>query len=243
MRNASGIRYSLLSSLIAATGYLMTASPMASASEELSLKGPVELPPGVQASDVEKIASIIQKRFDSISCERVNFELFDLQRPKVDGYPTSGLPYIVNASNRHAVESYNALADLGLFTRSEMSVNSDGSQGKDALSSKVYIYAQTPLGKESEALEAPGYTCVCKTELVSIDSITHKPPAFGQDLYEVTYTIRRTAIAPWALDNRGQSSWTDVARLINGSMHRRESFLRSASGWTPGSPTLFAPHR
>ena len=59
MRNASGIRYSLLSSLIAATGYLMTASPMASASEELSLKGPVELPPGVQASDVEKIASII----------------------------------------------------------------------------------------------------------------------------------------------------------------------------------------
>lgn len=120
MRNASGIRYSLLSSLIAATGYLMTASPMASASEELSLKGPVELPPGVQASDVEKIASIIQKRFDSISCERVNFELFDLLRPKVDGYPTSGLPYIVNASNRHAVESYNALADLGLFNVREL---------------------------------------------------------------------------------------------------------------------------
>ena len=124
-----------------------------------------------------------------------------------------------------------------------MTVNGDGSQGNSELSSKIYIYAQTPLGKKSEAPDAPGYSCVCKTELVSIDSITHKPPAFGQDLYEVSYTIRRTNIAPWALDKRVQGAWRDVDLLINGSMHRREAFLKGSNGWIPGSPTLFAPHR
>lgn len=243
MRNASKFRISLLTGLIAASGFLMAASPMVSASEEPVVQGPVELPRGLQASDVESIAAIIRKRFDSISCERVKFELYDLLRPKVDGYPTSGLPYIVSAYNKHAVESYNALTDLGLLTRSEMTVNGDGSQGNSELSSKIYIYAQTPLGKKSEAPDAPGYSCVCKTELVSIDSITHKPPAFGQDLYEVSYTIRRTNIAPWALDKRVQGAWRDVDLLINGSMHRREAFLKGSNGWIPGSPTLFAPHR
>lgn len=105
MRNASKFRISLLTGLIAATGFLMAASPMVSASEEPVVQGPVELPRGLQASDVESIAAIIRKRFDSISCERVKFELYDLLRPKVDGYPTSGLPYIVSAYNKHAVES------------------------------------------------------------------------------------------------------------------------------------------
>lgn len=236
-------RQALLMSLMLSTSLHFAAPSMGGQLEKAGVQGPLELPKGVSSADIDAIAKIINDRFAQYACERVRFELFDLLRPEVEGYPKKGLPYIVKASNKHAVESYNALVELGLLSRKETTIQEMIGKRTEPVETPVYIYSQTPLGKSYDAPDDPGYSCVCKTRLLSIDAVAHKPPAFGQDLFEVVYTIERTDIAPWASDKRVQAAWSDVARLVSGPKMRREAFLRGEKGWTPGSPTLFAPHR
>ena len=189
-------RHAFLMSLVLSTGFLFAAPSMAGQVEKAGVQGPVEMPSGVSSADINAIAKIIEGRFAQYACERVRFELFNLLRPKIEGYPALGLPYVVKASNKHAVHSYNALVELGLLSKTETTIDEIFGKRTEPVKTPVYVYAQTELGKSYEAPDAPGYSCVCRTELVSIDSISHKPPAFGQDLFEVVYTIRRTDIAP-----------------------------------------------